>query len=475
MAVLTMGATVLVWRAFAWPLTTLDESVLLVYAEQVRAGLLPHRDFFTVYGPAPFYLLAWLFTAFGSSLGVERALGLMLHVAIVIGCYGIGRARYRATGLMAGGASLILLVPLGAVPYAWLGAMACVAVALALAGRESASATLWSGVAAGLVPAFRPELLLVMVPVMGVSVWRSPYWRRMVAGFVVGLTPLLAFFVAAGPRMWWNIGPGRAAVNGALNPFDAPEQSLTVIACVLGVTGTLVWFAFKRRTSVSVSHALLALGILPQTLQRVDSDHAFYTLCVTIPLVIAGSTVAKPAQNSIRRRNALVLAIALALVPILAAPIFCALPPTATVHFGDRSAMVAASEVPNLMATRTELLAHAPPGGSVFVGSTDMSKVSLSQVKLYYLTPELLPKAYFLELAVGVSEQAGSGLVNDIRNADVLLLTPRNDGVMRHLYPYLAPGSDEANSVVREHFCRVAETGWGVVYVRRPCGTPVGR
>src|SRR6478735_1532743 len=78
-------ATVLALPSLRWPLDSMDESILLVYTEQVRSGQVPHRDFFTVYGPAPFYGLAGLFWAFGSSLAVERIFGLTLHVAVAVG------------------------------------------------------------------------------------------------------------------------------------------------------------------------------------------------------------------------------------------------------------------------------------------------------------------------------------------------------------------------------------------------------
>ncbi|GAA2018697.1 hypothetical protein GCM10009740_03270 [Terrabacter terrae] len=466
---LALGATLLAWPSFGWPLTSLDESVLLVYAEQVRAGLVPHRDFFTVYGPAPFYLLATLFAGFGSSLGVERALGLALHLAIALGCYGVGRSRDRTTALLAGAASLVLLAPLGTVPYAWLGAMACLALALAMVGKHTRHAGLAAGVLAGLGPAFRPELLVVVVPVLLPYLWRCSRWRWIASGLALGLAPLGGFSLAAGTRMWWNIGPGRAGVNGAMSLLDDPVRSVAILASVLGVTSTLVWLAWKRRSRASMSHALLALGILPQTLQRVDPDHALYTLCVTVPLVIVVGATADRSADALRRRKMLAAAMAVAFVGGLAAMVLRPSPATVTVRFQDRSAIVAASELPDLTATRTELLRHAPPGGSLFVGSSDMSTVSLSRIIVYYLLPELRPRAYFLELAVGVSERAGSGLVNDVRNADVLLLTRMPDGLMRQLYPYLPPGSDEANEVVRREFCPVSETGWGMLYQHRPC------
>lgn len=470
-AAFAIGALVLGWPSFGWPLTSLDESVLLVYAEQVRAGLVPHRDFFTLYGPAPFYTLAGLFNVFGSSVAVERAFGLLLHVAIAGGCYGIGRSRDRATGLMAGGASVILLAPLGTVPYAWLGAMACIVMALALAPRGTGGARLCGGVVAGLAPAFRPEVIIVVLPVMVILGWRSRAIRQLVIGLVLGLAPFIVFFVYAGSRMWWNIGPSRTGVNSGTDLLDSPGRSLAILASVLGVTGALVWLAWRRRTPVSVSHAVVALGILPQTMQRVDPEHGIYTLCVSVPLLVAGLAAAPMSADYLRRRRMLLVTMTFAFVGALAAMVLRPSPETVHVQFGDRSAIVAASELPDLMATRSELLAHAPRGGSLFVGSTDMGTVSLSRVLVYYLTPELRPRAYFIELALGVSERADSGLVQDIQKADVLLLTPMPDGLMHQLYPFVPRGSDEANRAVAADFCRVAQTGWGEIYERGGCLT----
>jgi len=47
-------------------LDTLDESLVLVYAQEVLDGRVTHRDFFTVYGPAQFWLVAAFFKALGS-------------------------------------------------------------------------------------------------------------------------------------------------------------------------------------------------------------------------------------------------------------------------------------------------------------------------------------------------------------------------------------------------------------------------
>jgi hypothetical protein len=269
--------------------------------------------------------------------------------------------------------------------------------------------------------------------------------------------------------MWWNIGPGRVGSNGSLRLLDEPVRSAAILVAVLCLTAVLIWFAWRRRTRASVAHSLLALAILPQTLQRVDQAHAIFTLCVTAPLVVIGAMAARPSLAFLRRRMILLVAMTMALVGGLEAFALRSTSATTTVQFGDRSALVERSELASLTETRAALLAHAPPGGSLFVGSMDMSRDSVTFVLVYHLVPELRPRAYLLDLTGGMSSRVGSGLTEDLRRADVLLLTPLQDGLMQRLSPYAVPGSDEANAVVREEFCRVAETGWGMIYERRPC------
>lgn len=462
-------ATLLAWPSFSRPLTSVDESILLVYGEQVKSGLVPHRDFFTVYGPAPFYILAGLFSSLGGSLEVERALGLALHIAVALGCYLVGRSRDRLTALLAASLSLTILFPLGTVAYAWLGAIACLVGAVGLAQLGRRRADFGAGLLTGLSATFRPEMLVMVLPVLAPHMWRTGRWRWAASGFLVGVSPLVMVSATAGERMWQNIVLGRVGVNGALRLADDPVRSIVVLAPVAAVTCILVWFAWSRRSRVAISHGLLAVGVLPQALQRVDPEHAMYTLCVTAPLVVIGAAGSRPTAASIRRRRMLVAALSVALVGGMGATLLRASPDAVRVRVQDRSALIAAHDAAAVSQTRSQLLRHAPPGGGLFVGSTDMSRTSLSRIELYYLMPELRPRAYFLELAVGVSEQADSGLVDDIRAADVLLLTAMPDELREHLFPYLTKGSDEANDVVRREFCLAAETGWGMVYERGPC------
>jgi hypothetical protein len=49
-----------------------DEGIVLFGADRVLHGAVPHRDFYALYGPAQFYILAGLYKLFGTSVLVER-------------------------------------------------------------------------------------------------------------------------------------------------------------------------------------------------------------------------------------------------------------------------------------------------------------------------------------------------------------------------------------------------------------------
>lgn len=60
-----------------------DEGIILTGAMRVLNGELIHRDFYANYGPANFYLLAWIFKIFGTTIFIERLLDLCIRAAIV--------------------------------------------------------------------------------------------------------------------------------------------------------------------------------------------------------------------------------------------------------------------------------------------------------------------------------------------------------------------------------------------------------
>ena len=62
---------------------------------RVAAGQIPHRDFYALYGPAQFYILAGLFKLFGKFLLVERLFDVFSKALVVTTVYAIASAYCR--------------------------------------------------------------------------------------------------------------------------------------------------------------------------------------------------------------------------------------------------------------------------------------------------------------------------------------------------------------------------------------------
>jgi hypothetical protein len=61
-----------------------DEAITLFGAERVLRGDVLHRDFYALYGPGQFYVVAWLYKLFGTSVLVERAWTMVVSATCVV-------------------------------------------------------------------------------------------------------------------------------------------------------------------------------------------------------------------------------------------------------------------------------------------------------------------------------------------------------------------------------------------------------
>lgn len=85
-------------------ITVFDEGFICYQAERVSHGGIPYRDFWSVYGPGQFYLLAFFFKLFGTSLLVGRIYNVAVQWLIVLLSYGISR---RLSGPLGGLATCV--------------------------------------------------------------------------------------------------------------------------------------------------------------------------------------------------------------------------------------------------------------------------------------------------------------------------------------------------------------------------------
>jgi len=89
-----------------------DEALILYGASRVLHGDVPYRDFWTLYGPASYYVVAGLFRLFGESVAAGRGFDLAARVAIVMTAYAIvyRTGRSKLALLTAGVECLLMIV-----------------------------------------------------------------------------------------------------------------------------------------------------------------------------------------------------------------------------------------------------------------------------------------------------------------------------------------------------------------------------
>ena len=181
-----------------------DEGLVLYGASRVAAGDLPYRDFWTLYGPGSFYVLAALDHLLGPSVLTGRILDAAIRAAVIMLVYRlVGRRNGRSVPLVS--------------------ALACFLV-LAVGVREYLFPALAATATALLA-------LCLMRPII-VDRGGSP-WRWLLPGAAVGATALFRpdfGLFASAACLWAGFAPmgGRARSAAALSPFVLGVAAIAV-------------------------------------------------------------------------------------------------------------------------------------------------------------------------------------------------------------------------------------------------------
>lgn len=335
-----------------------DEGLMLFGAERVLNGDVPHRDFYAIYGPAQFYLLAGLYKLFGASVLIERALDTVERCACVVLVFVIvDRAAPRLHAILAATASLIWLQYFGAYGYPLFPALAAALAGLAFLmstfqGAGSASGLIAGGVCAGVVVLFRYDVgvptfvaegvLLALIPAPVRSGDPAPgttsgwvrlvftsYHMRTVArrllmfglGFAVvtvpvgvvfavyGVIPDLLFdvFTAAGNyvRMRAMPFPRPAALwanpseFGVYLPLVLCAAALPTITALAGYRRGIGDVTTDRRSSTSLLVTLVVLVVMTLVLYSKDLVHvsALFVSMGLITSLILAAVLAQPVRG----------------------------------------------------------------------------------------------------------------------------------------------------------------------------------
>jgi hypothetical protein len=379
------------------------------------------------------------------------------------------------------------------------------------ATRRLRSPLLWAGVVAGAALLFRPDLVIALGLSLGVLwLWAFDGARRrqLVLGLAAGVSPYLVHLVLAGPgnaitgmvtEPVFDLRPGRrlpfpppadhftSFLNRAYAlrefPWPLPAASqpmqiavwfwiLVAVCIALVVMGVLAKRAGSPHGWRLVALSLLAFGLLPQAIQRSDTAHLSWVSCVPFGLLPAfvaetvrrrsdRSDAVKPIRPIVAR-----LAVASPLVLMLIFPHFTYRwyadyvaqsaghdrPVWGIQHrgrffyYGRHDVAEAAQEMLDDVETVSE------PGDRLIVGTGDLRKTPYSEVYLYWLLPQLDPGTRYIEMDPGVANASDSGLADEMRESDVVILSTVYDdwdepNTSREF------GSDEPNRVLDEDYC----------------------
>lgn len=512
------------------PGSTMEEGFMLVFPERVLKGAVPNVDFLHLYGPGSLHVLAGVYQVFGAHVDVQRTFGLLQHVAIIAAVYVLVRAYGRAVATTAAAVSaLLVLTPIGLSALAWNGAVGLALWGLVLALRapsQNRPARWWAaaGLLAGLSLTYRPDLVVAIAIAGGFLLWsHRQAWKPVAAGALVGLVPVWVHLLVAGPRpavegMFldpvFNLRPGRQLprppswghLDGALQvigervppwwglPHPAASQQLFVWyfllpAITLGVAAVAVW-AHRRgdhpdRTRVLVAASLLAVGLLPQALQRPDSAHFAWVGCVSVALAVPAvvEVVSRLRPHWHRGLRWTLGAGGVALLLLVTFPFYSYrtyvaharvtlgwLEPTGlevrradrSFYLGDQRSWRATQAVLN------DLDERLTPGERLLVGPVDLRQTAYSDAFFYHLFPELVPATYYIEMDPGLANAPDSGLADEVASADWLILTRFWSGWIEP-NDSIVFGPDEPNVVVEERFCLVASYERDLLRLYRQC------
>lgn len=478
------------WPSFEKAAAPMDEGSLLVYPELVLHGNVPYRDFETFYGPANPYVLAGTYGLFGPGIFVERTVGLVYRLLILLAVFGLLKRCGTSVAAVCSGIAGVVLLTTQLAAYAWLGGVACGLCALwALADPEPRWRTWAGGFLSGAALLYQPDLAPAVLLATAPLLWAMSGSARLrfCLGASIALLPFAILAIIAGPSaLLSNLflepviysSPGRRLPILTAPALNVRLLSAHALAAIANVIAAVIAVRQKPTTSkarVLLAASLFALALTPQALQRLDGLHLAFVAFLSIGLLPLSLLLLCKRSHADRSEFGVGLLVSTVLV---AALVGGAAPKIWTNAYGAFVAAVdpsmgssifleqngrsfpfpsrSAADVIGKLLEKLDRLSK--PGERLFVGPADLRRTNNCDTFIYHLFPALQPATYFLEMNPGSANREGSRLTTDIASADWLVLDmawdnwPENNSLSVY-------GPDAPNEVVRSEFSLVGQYG----------------
>jgi hypothetical protein len=314
---------------------------------------------------------------------------------------------------------------------------------------------------------FAPAVVVSALPLLLFVPMRSRLW--FMGGFIAIAGVYVPHLAVVGPERVERVVSDLIATRpGRMLPLPPPGVSARVFlaAPVLATTLLVVLGVVLLRVRprdptgrVLLSAGLFASGILPWTLLRAEVFHVRAFALVPMSLLPAAALLLARSVGDKRRAQ-----LALVLV-IVGVSLFgfvnlrhhspYGFSELRGIHHAYRGFYRENSDAGRVIA-RTKRLAH--PGDSLFVGPQDLRRTNYGPTYMYFLLPELRPASYYMEMNPMTANRKGSGLEEELRGADWLILTSAWDH-WRESNESSRYGPSGPDEIVRSMFCLVYESG----------------
>lgn len=514
---------------FRAPGPPMEEGFMIVFPERLLHGDIPNKDFLHLYGPGSIWTIAGFFRVFGVSMWTERVVGLLQLLLLISGVTVIGYRWGRYVAAACGIATAVVIIPpIGVTALAWVGGIGFAVWSVGVAtraldpGQDRRRGLLVAGLLAGAALLFRPDLVAALGLSLGalfLFALDGEGRRRLALGAAIGVSPYLLHLAMAGPgnairgmvvEPVFELRAGRrlpfpppydeytSFLNRAFAfrkfpwPLPAPEQPLQIFlffCTVFGVAAAVVAIGLWARHRGSphgwrlLAVALLAAGLLPQTVQRADTAHMSWVGCVglgVLPMFVAEAARLRGWRPAPAAAATLVPFALMLLFPHFTYRWYA---DYAGQSFGydrhfysvdnDGRSFYYGREDVGVAAERmfADIERLTQPGDRLIVGPGDLAVTPYSESYLYYLLPDLEPGTRYIEMDPGVANADDSGLADEVRDADVVILSTMYDN-WHEPNTSMEPGSPEPGEVLRQRFCLVDTYGDNSFSTGVP-GTPI--
>lgn len=517
-------------------LNVYDEGIVLSDALRMLSGEIIHRDFYSLYGPAQYAIVAAIIDLTANSFLVARLYDLLIRAAILAVTYWIvGRVAARWIALGVTGVAGVWLMFVGnylfpIFPCILLALLATWQVSRFAAAPAGSSRMAAAGALAGLAALFRYDaaaylLVANLIGAGALAGWQAPrgrwlrHWLAGAAAYVGGAAAVFAPFALA----YLAVAPIGAFLHDVLLfplayypatrglPFPGPSaiaaspSDAAVYLPFLAVALVLVWGVAERGSRVRemtapagpvvVAFGLATALLLLKGLVRVSPIHMM--LAIVPALVVLAALAGSGWRGGAMRRLGAAAVLAVVVAPTLGAAwtlvatnlrikdlsvggwllAHSGLPGTAFVGRACESVATTgfARVTPNVARVATYLLASTQPDDRILVGLDRTDKVFINAPSLYYMARRL-PATHWHQYDPGLQTRADiqTAMIGELQQGDVRWV------VRDATFDAVAEPNDSARSsgvrlldgFVEAHYRPVAASGPIEVWLRNDVPAP---